>query len=63
MSTHSENFSESCLSKLNLDCNYTFPIDSAPNGIPLGVTSIGNLIDHIQMEIISAIIFHSIKKN
>ena len=22
--------------KLNLDCGYTFPIDSSPNGIPFG---------------------------
>ena len=28
--THGEIFSESCLSKSNLDCNYTFPIDLAP---------------------------------
>ena len=33
-------FSESCYSKSNLDCNYTFLIDLAPNGIPYDVKSI-----------------------
>ena len=28
--SHGEIFSESCLSKSNLDCNYTFPIELAP---------------------------------
>ena len=27
--------------KLNLDCNYPFPIDLAPIGIPIGVKYIG----------------------
>ena len=27
----------------NLDSNYTFPIDFAPNGIPFGAKSIGKL--------------------
>ena len=33
-------FSKSCYSRSNLDCNYTFPIDSAPNEIPLGAITI-----------------------
>jgi len=33
--------SESCSSKPNLDCNYHFPIDLAPNEIPIGAKSIG----------------------
>ena len=34
-------FSESCYSKLIFDCNYHFPIDLAPIGIPFGAKSIG----------------------
>ena len=37
LSTHGEIFSESCWPKTNLDCNYHFPIDLAPNRIPFGV--------------------------
>ena len=29
--------------RLNLNCNYTFPIDLAPNGIASGAKSIGKL--------------------
>ena len=36
-------FSESCYSKPNLDCNYTFPNDLTPNGILFGAKSIGNV--------------------
>ena len=32
-----------CIIKPNLDCNYTFPIDLAPKGIPIGAKSIGNV--------------------
>ena len=34
---------ESCYIKLNLDCDYIFPIDLAPNRIPFGVKSTGNV--------------------
>ena len=27
----------------NWDCNYTFPIDLTPNGIPFGAKSIGKV--------------------
>ena len=36
-------FSESCYSKPNLECNYTFPIDLARIGIPFGAKSIGKV--------------------
>ena len=32
--------SECCYIKTNFDCNYTFPIDSAPNKIPFGAKPI-----------------------
>jgi len=35
--THREIFSESVWSKPNFDCNYIFPTDLAPNGIPFVV--------------------------
>ena len=31
-----ESISETCLIKLNLDCNYTYPNDFAPNKIQFG---------------------------
>ena len=31
------------LIKPNLDCNYTFPIDLAPNGLPFVANSVGKL--------------------
>ena len=37
-------FSESCYIKPNLYCNYTFPIDSATNGITFGGKSIGAVL-------------------
>ena len=40
---HREIFSESCLCNPNFDCNYTFSIDLAPNGITFGVKSIGKV--------------------
>ena len=39
LTVHTIKISEAFSSKL--DCNYTFPIDLAPNGIPFGVKSIG----------------------
>ena len=33
-------------SKPNLDCNYTFPNDLAPNGISFGSKSIGNFFNN-----------------
>ena len=30
--------------KPNLDCNYSFPIDLAPNGFPFGAKSVKNYI-------------------
>ena len=38
--THRQNFTESDQSKPNLDCNSPFPIDLAPNGVPIGAKSI-----------------------
>ena len=29
--------------KTNLDYNYTFPVDSAPKGIPVGAKAIGKM--------------------
>ena len=37
---HREIFLESNSMEPNLDCNYTFPIDLAPNGLPVGAKSI-----------------------
>ena len=42
-STLGEIFSESCKYKPNLDFIYTFLIDLAPNGIPFGANSVGNV--------------------
>ena len=39
-----EIFAESCPIKTNLDCNYTFPMDLASNGIPFGGKPIGKAI-------------------
>ena len=39
--THGEIFSKSCKSKPNLDCDYHFPTEITPNGIPIGAKSIG----------------------
>ena len=38
--THREFYPVSCEVKTNLDCNCTFPIDLAPNGIFIGAKSI-----------------------
>ena len=41
---HSDKFiSESCYIKLNLDRDYTFPINLEPNGIPFDSNSIGKM--------------------
>ena len=39
--THIEIDPESGLSKVKRDCNYSFPMDLALNGIPFGDKSIG----------------------
>ena len=41
--TDIETFSDTCKSKPDLDCNYTFPIDLVPNGTPFGDKSIGKV--------------------
>ena len=40
--TYWQFFSESCWTKSNLDCNYTFPIDFEPIWIPFGAKLIWN---------------------
>ena len=32
-----------CFINLNLDCNFTFPVDFAPNRVPFGAKSIGKV--------------------
>ena len=44
LTSYRELFSESCQSEPNLECNHSFPIDLAPNGIPFGAKSIGSVI-------------------
>jgi len=43
ISTHREFNFVSCNIKPNLDGNYTFPIDLAPNGFPFGAKSIDKM--------------------
>ena len=50
--THREIFSESCSTKLNLDCNYTFHIDLAPNRIPFNAKSIGKVYLQSNLQLI-----------
>ena len=43
---------ESCYIKPNLDCNYTFPMDLKPNGIPFGAKSNGKVILQSKIDLI-----------